>query len=228
VRIIGIDPGLARVGYGIIEIKNERKILLDCGVIETSKDKKEEDRLYEIFQDLNKLINHWNPTAAAVEKFFFYRSSTTISVVQARGVIMMVLASKKIHVSEYSPAQIKLTIAGSGKASKKDILDAVMYNLDLNKPPKPDDSADALAIALTKLNEDGFNWKFNMTIFENKKLERDTFRKIRDGISLNQRENVEKNVRLYIDSFVKGYNNIGYIGIYWPLKNEVDIRSLIK
>ena len=156
-RIIGIDPGLARVGYGIIEIENERKILLDCGVIETDKGKKEEDRLYEIFQDLNELINQWNPTSAAVEKFFFYRSSTTISVVQARGVIMMVLASKKIHVSEYSPAQIKLTIAGSGKASKKDILDAVMYNLDLSKPPKPDDSADALAIALTKLNEDGFN-----------------------------------------------------------------------
>jgi len=211
VRIIGIDPGLARVGYGIIEIENERKILLDCGVIETSKDKKEEDRLYEIFQDLNELINHWNPTIAAVEKFFFYRSSTTISVVQARGVIMMVLASKKIHVSEYSPAQIKLTIAGSGKASKKDILDAVMYNLDLDTPPKPDDSADALAIALTKLNEDGFNWKFNMTIFENKELERDKFRKLRDGISLNQRENVENNVRLYIDSFVKGYKNIGYI-----------------
>ena len=156
-RIIGIDPGLARVGYGIIEIENERKTLLDCGVIETDKGKKEEDRLYEIFQDLNELINQWNPTVAAVEKFFFYRSSTTISVVQARGVIMMVLASKKIHVSEYSPAQIKLTIAGSGKASKKDILAAVMYSLDLNKPPKPDDSADALAIALTKLNEDGFN-----------------------------------------------------------------------
>ena len=67
-----------------------------------------------------------------------------------------------------------------------------------------------------------------MTIFENKKLERDTFRKLRDGISLNQRENVEKNVRLYIDSFIKGYKNIGYIAIYWPLKNEVDIRSLRK
>ena len=116
-RIIGIDPGLARVGYGIIEIENEKKILLDCGVIETCKDKKEEDRLYEIYKDLNELINNWNPTSAAVEKFFFYRSSTTISVVQARGVIMMVLASKKIHVSEYSPAQIKLTIAGSGKAA---------------------------------------------------------------------------------------------------------------
>ncbi len=156
-RIIGIDPGLARVGYGIIEIENERKKLLDCGIIQTCKDKKEEDRLYEIFKDLNELINHWNPNVAAVEKFFFYKSSTTISVVQARGVIMMILASKKIQVSEYSPAQIKLTIAGSGKASKKEVLDAVMYNLELEKPPKPDDSADVLAIALTKLNEEGFN-----------------------------------------------------------------------
>ena len=67
-----------------------------------------------------------------------------------------------------------------------------------------------------------------MTIFENKKLERDKFRKLRDGISLDQRENVEKNVRLYIDSFVKGYKNIGYIAIYWPLINEVDLRSLKK
>ena len=156
-RIIGIDPGLARVGYGIIEIENEKKILLDCGIIETGKDKKEGDRLFEIFNDLNQLINHWNPNLAAVEKFFFYRSSTTISVVQARGVIMMVLASNKIDVSEFSPAQIKLTIAGSGKASKKEVLNAVMYNLELKKPPKPDDSADALAIALTKLSEDGIN-----------------------------------------------------------------------
>ena len=70
--------------------------------------------------------------------------------------------------------------------------------------------------------------KFNMTILENKKLERDKFRKLRDGISLNQRENVEKNVRLYVDSFSKGYKNIDYIAIYWPLKNEVDIRSLKK
>ena len=156
-RIIGIDPGLARVGYGIIEIKNGKKILLDCGVIETKKEKREEFRLYEIFMDLNELIKRWNPNLAAVEKFFFYKSSTTISVVQARGVIMMVLASKHISVSEYSPAQIKLTVAGSGRASKKEVLEAVMFDLKLNKPPKPDDSADALAIALTKLNEEGIN-----------------------------------------------------------------------
>ena len=156
-RIIGIDPGLARVGYGIVEVENEAKKLLDCGVIETKKNKKEEDRLFEIFKDMNTLIDLWKPDVAAVEKFFFYKSSTTISVVQARGVIMMVLASKNIRVSEYSPAQIKLTIAGTGKASKQEVLEAVMYNLKLNYAPKPDDSADAIAIALTKLYEEGFN-----------------------------------------------------------------------
>ncbi len=156
-RIIGIDPGLGRVGYGVIEVIKDKKYFLDCGVIETSKNKKEEDRLFEIYNDLNTLIDHWNPNIAAVEKFFFYRSSTTISVVQARGVIMMVLASKEIQISEYSPAQVKLTIAGNGKASKKEILEAVMFSLNLNYAPRPDDSADALAIALTKLNEEGIN-----------------------------------------------------------------------
>ena len=151
--IIGIDPGLARVGYGIIEVKRNEKTLLDCGIIETQKDQKEENRLLEIFMDLKELINKWKPDYAAVEKYFFYKSSTTISVVQARGVIMMTLGSFNIPITEYSPAQIKLTITGFGKATKKDILDSVMYSLKLDYPPKPDDSADALAIALTKFNE---------------------------------------------------------------------------
>ena len=151
--IIGIDPGLARVGYGIIEVKREEKILLDCGIIETKKDQKEENRLLEIFIDLKELMNKWKPDYAAVEKFFFYKSSTTISVVQARGVIMMTLGSFNIPITEYAPVQIKKTITGFGKASKKDVLDSVMYTLKLDYPPKPDDSADALAIALTKFNE---------------------------------------------------------------------------
>ena len=151
--IIGIDPGLARVGYGVIEVKKEEKKLLDCGIIETKKNHNESDRLYEIYQDLKELISKWNPDYAAVEKFFFYKSSTTISVVQARGVIMMTFGSRGIPISEYAPAQIKLNIAGSGKATKKEVLDAVMISLKLNYAPKPDDSADALAIALTKFNE---------------------------------------------------------------------------
>ena len=153
-RILGIDPGLARVGYGIIEFHKGKKVLLDCGIIETNKNKTEEDRLCEIHLDLKQIIKLWNPDLAAVEKFFFYRSSTTISVVQARGVIMMTLGSYKIPISEYAPAQIKLVIAGSGKASKKDVIEAVMYHLDMNYAPKPDDSADALAIALTRINEE--------------------------------------------------------------------------
>ena len=151
--IIGIDPGLARIGYGIIKVERDKKILLDCGIIETKKDQKEEYRLLEIFSDLKELINQWKPDYAAVEKFFFYKSSTTISVVQARGVIMMALGSFNIPISEYAPVQIKKTITGFGKASKKDVLDSVMYSLKLDNPPKPDDSADALAIALTKFNE---------------------------------------------------------------------------
>ena len=156
-RIIGIDPGLARVGYGIIEINNQEKTLLDCGIIETSKNKKEVDRLNEIHNDLNLLIKQWKPTVSAVEKFFFYRSSTTISVVQARGVIMMTLGSNNLEINEYAPAKIKLTITGSGKANKNEILKAVMLELNLNYAPKPDDSADALAIALTYLYEAGLN-----------------------------------------------------------------------
>ena len=155
-RIIGIDPGLARVGYGLIEVVKGKKILLDCGIIETSKEKKEIERLIEIHNDMNELIEKWNPDIAAVEKFFFYKSSNTINVVQARGVILLALGFKGIQINEYAPAQIKLTITGSGKASKQEVLEAVMLDLDLDYPPKPDDSADALAIALTKLNEEGF------------------------------------------------------------------------
>ena len=151
--IIGIDPGLARVGYGIIEVKRNENVLLDCGIIETQKDQKEELRLLEIYLDLKELINKWKPDYAAVEKFFFYKSSTTISVVQARGVIMMTLGSFNIPISEYAPVQIKKTITGFGKATKQDVLASVMYSLKLDYPPKPDDSADALAIALTKFNE---------------------------------------------------------------------------
>ena len=148
-RIIGIDPGLARVGYGIIDEIEGKKIMVDCGIIETKATKKEELRLLEIQNDLSSIINEWSPQTAAVEKFFFYRSSTTISVVQARGVVIMTLARFHIPILEFPPMQIKLAVAGSGKADKNDVLIAVMRELHLNNPPRPDDAADALAIALT-------------------------------------------------------------------------------
>jgi crossover junction endodeoxyribonuclease RuvC len=156
-RILGIDPGLARVGYGVIEVADVRQghgsvpaqRLLDCGMIRTDPGRSEGDRMVEIAADLRLLIRRWRPELAAVEKFFFYRSSNTIAVVQARGVVLMTLARFSIPVVEYPPMQIKLAVAGHGHAEKQDVLEAVMRELDLEHPPRPDDAADALAVALT-------------------------------------------------------------------------------
>ena len=148
-RILGIDPGLARVGYGVIDANRKERIMLDCGIIRTDPNQKEGDRMVEIARDLRQLIRKWNPKLAVVEKFFFYRSSTTISVVQARGVVIMTLARFRIPILEFPPMQIKLAVAGSGHADKNDVLEAVMRELNLDLPPRPDDAADALAIALT-------------------------------------------------------------------------------
>jgi len=154
-RILGIDPGLARVGYGVIEFEERRRGVaggqrpLDCGMIRTDPGQGEGQRMVEIANDLRQLIRAWKPQLAAVEKFFFYRSSNTIAVVQARGVVMMTLARFAIPVVEYPPMQIKLAVAGHGHAPKDEVLAAVMRELDLDTPPRPDDAADALAVALT-------------------------------------------------------------------------------
>ena len=148
-RIIGIDPGLARVGYGIIDVIGGEKIMLDCGIIETQSTQKEESRLIEISNDLSSILKKWSPESAAVEKFFFYRSSTTISVVQGRGVILMTLGSHNLSIQEFPPMQIKLAVTGYGHSGKDDVLKSVMNELNLTSPPRPDDAADALAIALT-------------------------------------------------------------------------------
>ena len=152
-RILGLDPGLARVGYGVIDVDGRPgsggQRLLDCGIIRTDPGRSDGERMVEIARDLRQLLRLWRPQLAAVEKFFFYRSSTTISVVQARGVLMMTLARFQVPVVEYPPMQIKLALAGHGHADKDDVLDAVMRELNLEHPPRPDDAADALAVALT-------------------------------------------------------------------------------
>ncbi|MFN5163082.1 MAG: crossover junction endodeoxyribonuclease RuvC, partial [Cyanobacteriota bacterium] len=140
--ILGIDPGLARVGYGVIEVR-ERARLLDCGILRTDPGRSEGERMVEIAADLRTLVRRWQPDRAAVEKVFFYRSSTTISVVQARGVVIMTLARFRIPVVEFPPMQIKLAVAGHGHADKGEVLEAVMRELELDQPPRPDDAADA-------------------------------------------------------------------------------------
>ena len=160
--ILGIDPGLARVGYGVIAVEEPPpwrpgaavspiacQRLLDCGMIRTDPGRSEGERMVEIAADLRSLIRRWRPDRAAVEKFFFYRSSNTIAVVQARGVVLMTLARFGIPVVEIPPMQIKLALAGHGHARKDEVLAAVMRELDLEHPPRPDDAADALAVALT-------------------------------------------------------------------------------
>ena len=148
-RILGIDPGLARVGYGLIEISKDKASMLDCGIIKTEPGQNDGQRMFEISMDLEKIINTWKPKIAGIEKYFFYRSSTTISVVQSRGVLIMTLAKFNIPILEFAPMQIKLAVAGSGHANKDEVLGSVMRELKLEIPPKPDDAADALAIALT-------------------------------------------------------------------------------
>lgn len=160
--ILGIDPGLARLGYGVIEVQERApwqpgesraeagvQRLLDCGMIRTDPGRSEGERMVEIAGDLRWLIRRWRPELAAVEKFFFYRSSNTIAVVQARGVVLMTLARFAIPVVEFPPMQIKLAVAGHGHAEKDEVLEAVMRELNLEHPPRPDDAADALAVALT-------------------------------------------------------------------------------
>tara|TARA_B100001057_G_scaffold281519_1_gene281871 strand:- start:303 stop:767 length:465 start_codon:yes stop_codon:yes gene_type:complete len=148
-RILGIDPGLARVGYGVIDTTGGVQTMLDCGIIRTDAGRSEGERMVEIAGDLRQLIRQWRPELAAVEKFFFYRSSNTISVVQARGVVIMTLARFGIPIVEFPPMQIKLAVAGFGHAQKDEVLEAVMRELSLTEPPRPDDAADALAVALT-------------------------------------------------------------------------------
>ena len=159
--ILGIDPGLARVGYGVIAVETSpglgvpggspaaRQRLLDCGILRTDPGRGDGDRMVEIAADLRVLVRRWRPDLAVVEKFFFYRSSTTIAVVQARGVVVMTLARFGIPVREFPPMQIKQALTGNGHAHKDEVLDAVMRELDLAQPPRPDDAADALAAALT-------------------------------------------------------------------------------
>jgi crossover junction endodeoxyribonuclease RuvC len=105
--------------------------------------------MVEIAGDLRVLVRTWRPDLAVVEKFFFYRSSTTIAVVQARGVVIMTLARFRIPVVEIPPMQIKQALTGNGHADKSEVLEAVMRELALEAPPRPDDAADALAAALT-------------------------------------------------------------------------------
>lgn len=150
-RILGIDPGLASLGFGGIQVaSNEQNCpeLIDFGIIQTKAKTPVGERLQTIYEDLHQLIDLINPSFVAIEKLFFYRMGNTILVAQARGVIMLVLNQRKLDFIEFTPAQIKQALTGHGNADKHEVQDAVARELNLDKIPRPDDAADALAIAI--------------------------------------------------------------------------------
>lgn len=148
--ILGIDPGLAIVGYGVIESIKGHNRVIDCGVINTSKDMKMPERLQSIYEGINAIIDKFKPEQIALEELFFNSNITTgIPVAQARGVILLACRQKCQQLFEYTPLQVKQAMTGYGRADKKQIQFMVTRLLGLNAPPKPDDAADALAVALT-------------------------------------------------------------------------------
>ena len=148
-RIIGIDPGTAITGFSILEIKNKEYKLLDAGYIHTHKGLKAADRLNQIAEDLKIILEKWTPNLASVEKLFFNKNITTgISVAEARGVVTQILASKGIEIREFGPSEVKSTVCGNGKADKKGVQKMVKLIMNLKETPKPDDVADAIAVAI--------------------------------------------------------------------------------
>jgi crossover junction endodeoxyribonuclease RuvC len=148
--ILGLDPGYGRMGFGVIYVEGSSMQLVDYGVATTTTGDTFENRLVSIWNDLHDLFTHHQPDVVAVEKLFFGKSSTTaMNVAQARGVALLLAAQAGCPVVEFTPAQVKKAVTGDGKAGKVAMQRMVMELLDLQKPPKPDDAADALAIAFT-------------------------------------------------------------------------------
>lgn len=151
---LGIDPGIATTGYGLVRLEPDGGLTaVKYGVILTSKDESLPVRLEMLHRELRALLRKHHPDTAAVEKLFFQRNvSTAIAVGQARGVVLLALQQADVESFEYTPNEVKQAVAGYGSADKKQVQDMVRVLLQLNEIPRPDDAADALAIAITHLN----------------------------------------------------------------------------
>jgi crossover junction endodeoxyribonuclease RuvC len=148
-RILGIDPGTATVGWGIIELQGGKTTAVAFGHISTSKDLADEKRLAEIANDLKAIVTEYRPEEAAVEELFFFKNQKTIiSVAQARGVILLTLENLCVNIFGYTPLEVKQALTNYGRADKVQVQLMVKAILKLQAIPTPDDTADALAIAL--------------------------------------------------------------------------------
>jgi len=157
--VLGIDPGIAITGYGLIRTNSRNDYdCVDFGVVTTEAHQPDAERLEVLFDALSKIIKQHQPDSSAVEKLFFQRNvKTAISVGQARGVAMLTLARADLPVYEYTPNEIKQTVCGYGGAGKHQIQQMVQTLLTLNTLPKPDDAADALAVAICHIHHQSFN-----------------------------------------------------------------------
>ena len=154
--ILGFDPGYAIVGYGAIEHSRGKSKLLTYGAITTQPGPDISLRLREIYQDVCQLLDTIRPDAVAVEELFFTNNVTTgIAVAQARGVILLACAQRGLIPAEYTPMQVKQGVVGYGKAEKKQVMEMTRSLLNLKAVPKPDDAADALAVALCHAHTSG-------------------------------------------------------------------------
>lgn len=148
-RILGIDPGYAIVGYGVVDYSKNRFSVVGHGAITTQAHTPFEIRLQDIYNDINTIIEKYKPDEISIEKLYFNTNSTTaIDVSQARGVILLAAIQKGVKVNEYTPLQVKQAVTGYGRAEKRQVMEMVKSLLELQKIPKPDDTADALALAV--------------------------------------------------------------------------------
>ncbi len=148
-RILGIDPGTATVGWGVIESSKGKTTCIAFGHISTSKELSPEKRLTEIASDLKAIVKQYRPEEAAVEELFFFKNQKTIiAVAQARGCILLTLDNLRVSIFGYTPLEVKQALTNYGRADKSQVQLMVKALLKLSSIPKPDDTADALAIAL--------------------------------------------------------------------------------
>jgi crossover junction endodeoxyribonuclease RuvC len=157
--VMGIDPGIAITGYGILRTdKRNDYQCIDYGVVSTKAGLPDAERLQILYDGLTKLIHLHRPDSSAVEKLFFQKNvKTAIAVGQARGVALLTLAQAGLPVQEYTPNDIKQTVCGYGHAGKQQVQRMVQTLLHLDECPKPDDAADALAVAICHINYQSFN-----------------------------------------------------------------------
>ncbi len=164
VRILGIDPGTAIVGWGILDCNDSgtRKKVVAYGHIETSKDLSVPERMSEITDNILAILDKYKPNEAAVEELFYFKNAkTVISVAQARGIIINTCFRHNMQIAEYTPLQIKQSLTGYGRADKAQMQRMIKDVLKLNSIPKPDDTADALAVALCHINSRLYIQKIN-------------------------------------------------------------------